>query len=513
MTQQCCGMENQNCCPQGPQGKENCYTVWDRKCTPEDNPQCQVVVERKCHPVTLPDCRNVQEIRYKTFTVSECQPRPVRKCFEYTKKVCQSGTAKERREVTWKNEALKKLSDNKKKECYNVDTFNCTDINTPETITQRVPRVRVVNDTRPSCRFVQEQEPAREISVPVTRIVYRQACYNMNVPVCTTNQCSTVGYCEQGTNLCSNNQFNTATVCPNAVGGQSQVNPGGGAAIMGGQSACQQVRQPVCYGSGPNSPCNAQSQQCCRTNTQRVCRNIPQRVTQQVKQMIPGQVRVRQVCENVVYPRQETYYETVQKLVNNTRKDCQKYTKQECHDFNQPTYTVVTEQKTEAVEIDLPKCKVGEMKATHCHTFPDGEIQCRDSTVRKGIKINKIKCDRRVTLQQCFDIPRANCMIGTNQKCRMVPREVCQPSCSQSSFCNQCDEFRRGPGFGSCPTSTCGSFYPGNDYYLRNDTLYNWGGSSAGGSYFNPGSSGGAFPYATALVEAADGLEDKVVEL
>ncbi len=56
------------------------------------------------------------------------------------------------------------------------------------------------------------------------------------------------------------------------------------------------------------------------------------------------------------------------------------------------------------------------------------------------------------------------CRLGSNSRCRMVPRQVCTNSCSKSEQCNTCNAFvQRGPGFGSCPSSTCGNWYPGND--------------------------------------------------
>ena len=38
-------------------------------------------------------------------------------------------------------------------------------------------------------------------------------CYDVNVPSCSTNQCG-MGGCPLGQSVCSNNQYNTQTVCP-----------------------------------------------------------------------------------------------------------------------------------------------------------------------------------------------------------------------------------------------------------------------------------------------------------
>ena len=43
----------------------------------------------------------------------------------------------------------------------------------------------------------------------------------------------------------------------------------------------------------------------------------------------------------------------------------------------------------------------------------------------------------------------------------MVPRKVCNKQCSSDPTCSTCSNFiQQGAGFGSCPSSTCGSFYP-----------------------------------------------------
>ena len=45
--------------------------------------------------------------------------------------------------------------------------------------------------------------------------IFRQVCYNVNVPQCSVSPCQT-GTCNQqpGLSVCSQNQFNTNTVCP-----------------------------------------------------------------------------------------------------------------------------------------------------------------------------------------------------------------------------------------------------------------------------------------------------------
>jgi hypothetical protein len=48
-----------------------------------------------------------------------------------------------------------------------------------DTIQKPVQKVRTVTDQQRRCRMVPNQLPDQEITVPVTRIVYRSMCYNI----------------------------------------------------------------------------------------------------------------------------------------------------------------------------------------------------------------------------------------------------------------------------------------------------------------------------------------------
>lgn len=52
-------------------------------------------------------------------------------------------------------------------------------------------------------------------------------------------------------------------------------------------------------------------------------------------------------------------------------------TKQECHNVTVPEYEVITEVKRERVPVQLPQCKTRFIRDQYCHTFPNGEIECR----------------------------------------------------------------------------------------------------------------------------------------
>lgn len=59
------------------------------------------------------------------------------------------------------------------------------------------------------------------------------------------------------------------------------------------------------------------------------------------------------------------------------RRKCDTVTKQECHNVTVPEYEVITEVKRERVPVQLPQCKTRFIRDQYCHTFPNGEIECR----------------------------------------------------------------------------------------------------------------------------------------
>ncbi len=101
------------------------------------------------------------------------------------------------------------------------------------------------------------------------------------------------------------------------------------------------------------------------------------------------------------------------------------------------------------------------------------------------------------------ELSTSACRLGSNTNCRMVPRQVCTNTCSQDPQCSTCNNFvQRGPGFGSCPSSSCGNWYPGNDDAdAFNQTFAgDWnagmnalpgGGGGGGGAFYRPEAGGG----------------------
>ncbi len=49
------------------------------------------------------------------------------------------------------------------------------------------------------------------------------------------------------------------------------------------------------------------------------------------------------------------------------------------------------------------------VKDRYCHTFPGGDLDCKEQLIRRGFRINKIKCDQDRERPFCFKFPRADC--------------------------------------------------------------------------------------------------------
>ncbi|XP_059088315.1 uncharacterized protein LOC131884519 [Tigriopus californicus] len=478
MTNQCCGMANANCCV----GGQKCYTTYDRKCETEDDPQCQMTVEQVCSEETMPACRLVTEVVEREFTGSICTPKPLTKCWSYEKKVCAPSTKSAFQDITWENEVLRVVDEKMREHCYDQTVFNCSENVYSDIVTKQVEKTRIVPDSRQQCRNVPIVGNSTTITMPVVSISYRTACYDIPAPRCSTSMCGT-GTCGQGQSVCSRNDYNTQTVCPSGVNNPNQ--------------NCQQVQRPVCYGQGLQ--CNAGSQQCCGQQTQRVCRQVPERNVQQVSRVIPGQVTYERVCQTMVFNRTERYLEPEQQMVNRTRKECPSSIVNKCSNISYAEYAVVPEKKTQSVTVQLPECKHQTVQDRYCHTFPVGDMACRSTPIKKRFRISKLKCDGQEQRPICKKVPRLNCRLGSRNKCEMVPRRVCQKSCSDSPLCNQCNQFmQQGPGFGSCPSSGCGTIIP-NTPWLPDDGSYENSGVTEfpgiGGGGFYPGSEigGGEF--------------------
>ena len=136
---------------------------------------------------------------------------------------------------------------------------------------------------------------------------------------------------------------------------------------------------------------------------------VPQRVTNTITQTIPGKITYRRICEN--YLVNVTTYDIVphSEKVNGTRRKCEKKHSTKCHNFDIPQYMIASEPKRERVQVNVPACKHRVVTDRYCHTFPVGNLECRDTQIRRGFRVNKIKCDRDRDRSFCFNIPIPVC--------------------------------------------------------------------------------------------------------
>ena len=287
------------------------------------------------------------------------------------------------------------------------------------------------------------------------------------------------------------------SVCPQPVDGISDPD-----AVANGQYGdCQPVQTPVCN-QDPSQSCNVNVQQCCKMEKKKICRNVLTKVPTQVNQVIPGGVKWEKKCTPNTITRYRTEYKPVTEVVNRTKTTCDPVTKDVCFNVTSGDYKIEKEQAFGSVKINLDECKVAKTTKEHCHTFPDAKVDCIETTISRNIKIRKVVCGGKVPRKQCFDVPVATCQkrVGPGT-CRMVPKQVCQPSCVQSDYCNTCQNFMQNPGYGSCGTSTCGNFYSSGGM--------NPFGASPTGSGASQGSSS-SYPFADGMALLVDDDKDLI---
>merc|ERR1712088_205583 len=165
--------------------------------------------------------------------------------------------------------------------------------------------------------------------------------------------------------------------------------------------------------------------------------------------------------------------------------------KEETFNYTMPKYEVIKTNRSEKVPFVVAECKLRQETKKYYHTFPNADIKCTNKTVRRQYILNQVVCDRQRPVKFCRGIPESDCRNATNQRCRMVPKQVCQPGCSSSRTCNQCDTFSKQGGFSSCPSQTCPNYYPTTTIGGgQGGQGYNPGGQGGGGQGYYPGGQG-----------------------
>merc|ERR1711970_1252002 len=489
---QCCGMADNNCCLGGKQ----CYTYYEQQCKRVDRPRCQIESSEFCKNRRIPMCRVVRVPDQVTISVESCAKRPKRECFTYQREICNSFPDPYMHNVTWQNEKLEEIDIENIKECKTVDAC---EIKQETKMEEKVVNKQICNETKTEqkeqCTIDYEQGPERTIKQTQFKVDYQQRCYNVPRQICDTSTCTTEG-CMNGGSVCSANDYTYQQRCATQVGGYqgslglgscgspSVTGAGQGARCgsPGGGNVCQKVKEAACY--GPSASCQAPSQQCCRIIQQKVCQQVPVRVPVPVDVTLPGSRIPRKKCEmvEVESPVCKNYQETVQE--EKTYDKCEMTKKEQCVTFEMPSFTIVKQQRSEQVELRVPKCKKSVISQEYCHVFPDAAVECRQKRETRRYILNKVVCDRQRDAKICRSIPWSRCMSGSDQECEMVPRQRCVDSCSSNPACGKCDQMRQeGLLQGGCPLpssaptgplapvspvaspqlpapSSCGNFYP-----------------------------------------------------
>ena len=102
----------------------------------------------------------------------------------------------------------------------------------------------------------------------------------------------------------------------------------------------------------------------------------------------------------------------------------------------------------------MVECDLRVTTKKYYHTFPGAggpphlaitapDYKCENKTVPRQYILNRVLCNRQRAVKFCRGVPESDCRNVTNQQCKMVPKEICQPGCSQSKQCSQCDTFSR----------------------------------------------------------------------
>jgi len=189
------------------------------------------------------------------------------------------------------------------------------------------------------------------------------------------------------------------------------------------------------------------------------------------------------------------YTEWETKTVDRVKYNCRPVTKQECHDLEYDKYDIITVQEKGNVSIPLPTCNPQTRTINKCFNLPQGDVECIDTPVEKLIRVTSQVCDGEKYIQKCFKIGVARCYESSVPNCRMVPRQVSVPTCSQSSNCNSCNRFVNSPEYGGCPNSKCPRVFGGGEEYrsMGNTTVVGETSGDVGGLI--PSSGGPFYPY------------------
>jgi len=471
LVDQCCGMETQGCCQDSGQ---KCFTVYERKCRYANKPVCQTMTKEACDTYPVKQCRYIQQSETRQIPTTECKQGTERKCFQYTGKECRMEQGQHTELFRWTNQVLEPMETRNITKCHDVTTCDMKVVQREETRT--VPRRKceqIPRDRRECSSHPVTQQP-QVVPTLEYRIEYRRNCYKVNRPVCTQEPCmykvvqqNICPTCMEpsypglgcGTPSCTNPGVikPPGGDCDSCVGGGRDtvgcgvsLGTSGGVCGAGGDmcGVCRQQQVRLCQSS--NTKCYNQEQE--------VCQQVPYRVPVPGSRTVqpPPKWEVKCEVKQEMVSQCKVVYET--ETVHVPSRQCQPGTQNKCFEYSVPQSAVVTKQMNETVVFPTSSCKVVETTKEHCASLPT-RMDCTQREVPRTVRINRMLCDQERQVRYCSRVPYSYCKNVPGQECSMEPREVCQPSCQQSNYCNQCTQFAASGGFGQCSSEGCPNYY------------------------------------------------------
>jgi len=451
---QCCSMSDNGCCLN--QGQQ-CFTKWERKCTYANMPSCQTQTKEFCDTKALKTCRFTKKPEYTDIPTRKCTPIMERTCFNYTAKECVPNNPIHKVTFNWTNEEIVVEREELVKKCHNVRT--CKVIEKTEPRTKNVPKqeCKEIPYTTQECKSIPvPQDPIQEEYVTYEwRTEYRQQCYAIPKPVCHLEPCS---YEVRTQNICPTcispgvPSSNCGAECNIGVGSNCDDGFCGGGMAVGNNicGACREQNVQMC----------TKMTERCEMTTEQICRRTPHRgrypVTRYRLRYPPPKYEMK--CEPVTTTRRQCKTIFVPETYEIPVKKCQDGTENKCYEYKVPVQKVVSKPNGESVDFPTTNCTIKDVQKTTCHNLPT-KINCLNSSVRRGVLIRQQVCDRQRMAKYCNILPFSFCKNNPGQDCQMVPRQVCQPTCEKSSYCDQCTQFASIGGFSQCSTQTCPNFY------------------------------------------------------
>lgn len=459
MVDQCCGMAEQGCCQEEGQ---KCYTIYERKCRYANKPVCQMRTKEFCDTQPIKACRRVAKTERREIPMNTCRQQMEEHCFNVTARICNTKPAKHNETFSWTNQELDKLEDRDVRKCHNVNTCEIT--NEEVVKTRKVPKreCKDVAIPRQVCSSVPVPQPPIDVPYNDYRIEYKRQCYKINRPVCRVEPCQYNVVQENICPTCMEPSYpgqgcgTPSCATPGIIGGCGVTIGAGRQCGLGPDicGACRQQQVTTCQSSTTR----------CENQVQEVCQQVPYRVVVPKTRTVQPPPRWEMKCETVEETKQQC--QIVYKTENYTEyvKKCNQGMKEKCVDYKVPNFGVVDKPMSESVQFDTTECTEETKVIKQCVKLPTNYV-CQNRTITRTVRIHQTVCDREREARYCYRVPHSYCKNVPGQECSMEPREVCQPSCPQTSYCNSCVQFASVGGFSQCQTSSCPNFIGGGHSY------------------------------------------------